>query len=520
VTPVVAGFVLTLLAQAPASSGGKKLSPGAVAMLVTRTDADSKATVRRALSDPDSAVRAIAARVVSNAPYPELLNDLFAALARERDQRTAAEMIRGLLAMGGAGVVQVLEPQVRRNGPPAVLAYAEGLARGLPEQFVEKLPDLHTLVPDTHDWIAIVRMAAEQHPGIRPRVLDAWMKSCNKGQWISLLDALYAPALSAGHRDQAIVDALGSDRPDVRSETVWFVIDQMAAGSTIPDVISTAALPLSDREPSSWEEFGREIVARSRKHGRATNRSDFLLREATAHRTDVTALRMLSVLLPEERETLQGLFGDPGKRSDSWGAVTATLPSPVVPGVLASILKAADCANTTQGLAIASVEYSAVGRPARIELRPVGLSSTCLEALTTTARLTVADTDRATADGPLLLVLPLKSDVVSCVDQFVPTPDRVLDDAAALRITAPRKTREVKPEYPRMAQTNRIQGVVYIDATVSATGCIARARVIRGVPGLDAAALQAISQWQFTPATLDGEAIAVSVTTTANFVLQ
>jgi len=46
------------------------------------------------------------------------------------------------------------------------------------------------------------------------------------------------------------------------------------------------------------------------------------------------------------------------------------------------------------------------------------------------------------------------------------------------------------------------------------------AKVLRSIPLLDAAALDAVRQWQFTPTTLNGQAVPVIMTVTVNFTLQ
>ena len=45
------------------------------------------------------------------------------------------------------------------------------------------------------------------------------------------------------------------------------------------------------------------------------------------------------------------------------------------------------------------------------------------------------------------------------------------------------------------------------------------ARVLRSIPGLDEAALEAVRQWQFTPTLLNGAPVPVVMTVTINFTL-
>jgi TonB family protein len=46
------------------------------------------------------------------------------------------------------------------------------------------------------------------------------------------------------------------------------------------------------------------------------------------------------------------------------------------------------------------------------------------------------------------------------------------------------------------------------------------ARVLRSIPELDQAAIEAVNQWEFTPTLLNGAAMPVIMTVTVNFTLQ
>jgi protein TonB len=88
------------------------------------------------------------------------------------------------------------------------------------------------------------------------------------------------------------------------------------------------------------------------------------------------------------------------------------------------------------------------------------------------------------------------------------------------QIKPPKKVYDVKPFYPPMAQVERVQGVVIVETVLDATGRVAAARILRSIPLLDEAALDAVKQWQFEPALVDGQPRAVLMTTTVNFKLQ
>jgi protein TonB len=87
-------------------------------------------------------------------------------------------------------------------------------------------------------------------------------------------------------------------------------------------------------------------------------------------------------------------------------------------------------------------------------------------------------------------------------------------------IKAPQKVKHVNPLYPPIAQSARVQGVVIIEATIGPDGAVKDAKVLRSIPLLDAAALDAVKQWQFTPTLLNGVPVPVIMTVTVQFTLQ
>lgn len=84
-------------------------------------------------------------------------------------------------------------------------------------------------------------------------------------------------------------------------------------------------------------------------------------------------------------------------------------------------------------------------------------------------------------------------------------------------IRQPTKLVDVKPVYPDLAQRARVQGVVIVEALIGTDGRVEGARVVRSIPILDQAALDAVSQWQFVPTLLNGTPVPVIMTMTVNF---
>ncbi len=64
-----------------------------------------------------------------------------------------------------------------------------------------------------------------------------------------------------------------------------------------------------------------------------------------------------------------------------------------------------------------------------------------------------------------------------------------------------------------------MQGVVILEATINESGAVSDVRVLRSIPLLDQAAIDAVRQWQYEPTLVDGAAVPVLVTVTVNFSL-
>ena len=87
-------------------------------------------------------------------------------------------------------------------------------------------------------------------------------------------------------------------------------------------------------------------------------------------------------------------------------------------------------------------------------------------------------------------------------------------------IRPPVKLVNVNPVYPAAMQEARTQGVVIIEAMIDINGNVGQARILRSIPGLDEAALEAVKQWKFSATELDGVPVPVIMTVTVNFTLK
>jgi len=84
----------------------------------------------------------------------------------------------------------------------------------------------------------------------------------------------------------------------------------------------------------------------------------------------------------------------------------------------------------------------------------------------------------------------------------------------------PTRIKNVQPMYPAIAQSARVQGVVVIEAVIGTDGKVRDARVLRSIPLLDQAAVDAVRQWEYTPSRLNGVPVPVVMTVTVNFTLR
>jgi len=125
--------------------------------------------------------------------------------------------------------------------------------------------------------------------------------------------------------------------------------------------------------------------------------------------------------------------------------------------------------------------------------------------------------DKAAADA---VAAREKADAVAAKEQ-ADAAARAKAKAAAVRvggkIEPPIKMNDVKPVYPAIAQNAGVTGSVIIEATIGADGRIIDARVLRSIPLLDQAALDAVRQWEYKPTLLNGAAVPVIMTVTINF---
>ena len=124
----------------------------------------------------------------------------------------------------------------------------------------------------------------------------------------------------------------------------------------------------------------------------------------------------------------------------------------------------------------------------------------------------VAIADLGTIEGASAIVPPPPPKVESPPSKPVPVGGN---------IKSPQRVNYVAPEYPAIALSARVRGMVIIQATIDTQGRVQEARVLRSDSALlNDAAIAAVRQWVYTPTLLNGIPVSVVMTVTVQFRMQ
>ena len=86
-----------------------------------------------------------------------------------------------------------------------------------------------------------------------------------------------------------------------------------------------------------------------------------------------------------------------------------------------------------------------------------------------------------------------------------------------LEVKEPRKVKDVRPVYPSIAVEGRLEGVVVLECVVDPRGRVVDVQMLKGLPLLDAAAIEAVRQWVYTPTLINGVPTSVIMTVRVTF---
>jgi protein TonB len=100
-----------------------------------------------------------------------------------------------------------------------------------------------------------------------------------------------------------------------------------------------------------------------------------------------------------------------------------------------------------------------------------------------------------------------------------PSPDPTVPIRAGGKVKYPEKVHDVRPVYPQIAISTKIEGRVIIEAILGIDGRVKDAKILKSIALLDRAALEAVEQWRFTPTLLNGVPVPVIITVSIDFKL-
>ena len=86
-------------------------------------------------------------------------------------------------------------------------------------------------------------------------------------------------------------------------------------------------------------------------------------------------------------------------------------------------------------------------------------------------------------------------------------------------VVPPNLVTKTVPDYPEEARRHSVQGKVILEAIIDIEGKVENVRVLKSIPELDQAAIDAVKQWKYEPARKDGVPVKVFFTVVVDFSL-
>ncbi|HEY2325287.1 MAG TPA: energy transducer TonB [Thermoanaerobaculia bacterium] len=504
-----------------------------VAYLVNEKDAAAIVEpLRVAFTSPDPLVRTAAARVAGVRDEKALVADLRKAAEGETDAAAAREELRSIALLGAPEDVDyaigaaakwpasvdndVAQAIARRGGAEAVnlyitkLSHARTLSRadffrtalwGRPQTMVSTAARL-VGVRDEQGWVAFISVMTDSDVPISPGVLAA---------------------------------SFDSESEPIRVASVWYAVKSYAADAAnvpqpVHDAVATTRADVSNREA-----FGRELLRRIAgfdKHEDekwiAWLESDEADKLLGHYLSNAIALQLTDreYAVRQKRCGIQPVSCNmPEKRPTARVIPTKAVPPAAfqLPGELPAGIaeELTHCSGGWLGLAAASVDTA--GRVQQVDLKNMGRSG-CLPQIEAMLRLSYAtNTDIMSPLAMPDVVLAHAPREPLCLDEDPPSNEPVLPlSRTGGDVVAPVKIHSVEPSFPENVRRDMKSGassIVILQAIITKHGCLRSVRPIRQspYPELNGAAIYAMSQWKFSPATLNGKPVDVIYNLTLNF---
>ena len=512
----------------------RPLSVGVVGLLGAEPKAEGvEAALQNALKNDDPHVRAAAARMLS-AGVGGSAGILELTLEQETDIEAATEESFALLTgTGGAAFERVIDA-ARRLALDSPSPFVNAVARYRKPSFEARLLAVRRLSPNS----AVLRDFVSTASGRTPGLLEALTREAFGRNDTSLTVAALEvwQDMKEPLPKQLAERGVANEAPVVRSSACWAII----AASILGTPAAELTIPPADLDAGT--DAGRFGCELARRAGGEAPKDMARLIEAlgTGSESQIpygaeNVVRRLpaSLLSATERTALSQRFtGKPDRLAPATAGPRARPSQPQLAvrlmagypaGFVDAIIRAAECGTDgSSRFAAGTVEYRDAGTAQKVSTVDTGESAACAAAMRTLLVASRLPNRHVVTSMPLLAILPLKRDVLNCLS----APHRVVNTIDRLRqigatVKPPTKTRDIRPQYPSVAQQKAQQGTVVAEAVISEDGCVTETEVTQSVAtSLDVEAILAVSQWRFTPTLLDGRAVPVIMNVTVHFKLQ
>lgn len=515
-------------------------SPGALALLATHlTEPAVAERLKRGLSSGDWKTRAVAARLVNLGALRDLIPDVQRALEKEPEALAAEEELRALLTIGGPSFDEEALAAERRFSPRLDVPFAFILARARgPHAIPIYFGVLRTWQLSQWTTRNFFRLATRgQHDSLMAASALA-LSHHDALAWQAVLDV--AGDLKVRIDEPVLTAALGSREPQLRGETAWYAARSYreAGPSNAGAILAALAEGEQGAEPAAPElRFGSEILRRVL--GKPAVEDDewiaCLESSLTCHLdSDFEESPLIEYLTEREREAIlrrnqagrtEGLPAKPkalpAEHKETLLRLVAGLPA----GVASDVFDLESCRSSsfTRWLSLAAVEFRPDGLPRRVTIGTQPPKPACQRTAQALFLMSEAPTEQADAAAlpqsyvalfdPAFYECESRADAAEAAQKPVPDVVRVRG-----HINRPRLVRRVQPIYPLEARKRREEGVSVYEAIISPNGCLQDPRLLQSsTPTLDIMGMEAISRWQYQPATLDGRPVRVYLTVTVTF---
>jgi TonB family protein len=320
-----------------------------------------------------------------------------------------------------------------------------------------------------------------------------------------------APELNAKRGRRQGVSTMGDSGDNAKSGTSFGSTGELSFSKATQDTVQEWAKPSALSTPSD-----------GRADEKAAGSKKILLIAGAA-----VALLILggvggAILFRQSRPTPgqpSGLASTPTARpSDVGGTVVPTTTSLVTAQPVSSSVRPAD-ADGEAGIQPAKVTPSADIATRRPSIQvgklaaPVTRSAASAVSSEPPPDLVAAAATGSLADNALL------ESAGRANEPMAPVPPGGTSHAGG-KLQQPKLISAPPASYPPMALRARLQGVVVIDALVDTSGKVTAMKVVSGLADLQQAAMEAVHNWKYEPAQLNGQPIAVHTKVNVTFRLQ